>query len=79
MSDQIIVYTIPNCPGCTRVKGYLQQRGISYEECNLAEDETPIPELKALGFSGLPLIRIRGEYVEGFNREKLDALLTHHS
>jgi len=29
-----ILYSFPNCPKCTEVKGYFKEKGIKYEEIN---------------------------------------------
>jgi len=31
----VIVYTTPTCPWCTRVKEYLDQKGVQYREVNV--------------------------------------------
>ena len=36
---KVIVYTMEFCPYCERAKGLLKQRGISFEEKRIADDD----------------------------------------
>jgi len=41
----VIVYTTPTCPWCTRVKEYLDQKGVQYREVNVAADRNAAMEM----------------------------------
>jgi glutaredoxin len=58
------------------VKGFLSQRGIEFTERNVAEDESALVELEQLGVLTTPVTLIDGEMVIGFDRQKLNALLS---
>jgi glutaredoxin len=55
---------------------YLSQKGITFTEKNVSEDYQALDELYQLGSQGTPTILIDGEVVVGFNRAKIDALLS---
>ena len=71
------VYSINNCPWCDKVKKYLQSRQVEYVECNIENDEVALIECQALtNDEAVPVITADGkEYVLGFDKAKIDALL----
>ena len=71
------VYSINNCPWCDKAKKYLQSRQVEYVECNIEMQETALSECKALtNDEVVPVITADGkEYVLGFDKAKIDALL----
>ena len=71
------VYSINNCPWCDKVKKYLQSRQVEYVECNIENDEVALTECQALtNDEAVPVITADGkEYVLGFDKAKIDALL----
>ena len=60
---------------CERVKEFLSQEGIEFEERNVAEDESAFAELEKIGVLSTPVTVIDGEAVIGFDRAKLQRLL----
>ena len=70
---EIIVYSTDPCSFCTRAKELLTQRGIAFDEVNLAKD--PVGRAKLAGETGMmsfPQIVIDGAVLGGF-RELLTA------
>jgi glutaredoxin 3 len=70
---EIIVYSTDPCSFCTRAKELLTQRGIAFEEINLAKD--PVGRAKLAGETGMmsfPQIVIDGAVLGGF-RELITA------
>ena len=79
MSDKkVVVYSTPTCPYCKRVKHYLDQKGISYVEHNVAEDKKAAQEMmRKTKQMGVPVIVIDDdEIVVGFDQTLLDKLLS---
>ncbi|HIC95795.1 TPA: NrdH-redoxin [Candidatus Bipolaricaulota bacterium] len=73
---EVKVYTTPTCPWCMRVKQFLDERNIEYEEYNVAEDPSRAEEMiHKSGQMGVPVIEVDGEIVVGFDRPKLEELL----
>ncbi|MBC7251071.1 MAG: glutaredoxin family protein [Anaerolineae bacterium] len=58
------------------MKEFLSQKGINFVERDVAQDETAIAELEQWGVMTTPVTIIDDELVIGFDREKLDALLS---
>ena len=70
------VYSTPTCPYCIRVKSYLQQKGIAFENYDVSSDEAKLQEMvNTSGQMGVPVIVIDGNVMVGFDREKLEQLL----
>jgi glutaredoxin 3 len=60
---------------CSKVKEFLSQENVEYEERDIAEDETAMEELEELGVLTTPVILVDGEMVIGFDRPRLTRLL----
>jgi len=76
MSD-IKVYTTATCPWCTKVKNYLSEKGLKYQEIDVGRDSESVEEMIALtGQRNVPVTVIDGEVVVGFDREALEEQLT---
>lgn len=74
----VVVYTSPTCPYCTMVKEFLSQRGISFEERDVSRNSSYAQELvRNTGQMGVPVTIIDGEVVVGFDRGRLEQLITH--
>jgi glutaredoxin len=58
------------------VKEFLSQKGIPYIERDVLKDQTAIEELAQLGYMTTPVIKIDDEIVVGFNRQRLEELLS---
>jgi len=58
------------------VKEFLSRKRVAFEERNVAEDESALEELEALGVMTTPVTVIDGELVIGFDRRELDRLLS---
>ena len=71
----VIVYTSNTCGFCTAAKEYLAEKGVQYEERNIA-DKTFRKELMTLGFMSVPVIKIEEEIVLGFDKDRIDSLLS---
>lgn len=58
------------------MKEFLHQKGIAYTDKDISKDERAFNELVDKGFSATPVTIIDGEAVVGFNRTKLEQLLS---
>jgi len=70
------VYSTPTCPYCKMVKGYLDEKGVSYEHADVSSDTDKRDEMfKISGQRGVPVIDVDGQIVVGFDKERLEELL----
>jgi glutaredoxin 3 len=60
---------------CDQAKEYLSQKGISFQEKNIAQDPSALTDLKRLGYMTTPVIVIDGSVIVGFDVEKIDQAL----
>ncbi len=73
----IIVYSTPTCPYCIQVKEYLKSKNVPFTDYNVATDIQARNEMvQKSGQLGVPVIDVDGQIVVGFNRNKLDQLLS---
>lgn len=75
---EIEVYTTPTCPYCTKLKNWLEDEDIEFEEFDLSENREKAQELiQKTGQRGVPqtLIKKDGEEkaVIGFQPDKIKA------
>lgn len=73
---QVKVYSTPTCPYCIRVKEYLKQKNVVFQNIDVSQDKTSLEEMVTLtGQMGVPVIVIDKNVVVGFDRAKIDSLL----
>ncbi|MEW8974527.1 MAG: glutaredoxin family protein [Tissierellaceae bacterium] len=72
----VLVYSSNTCPYCTLAKNYLEEKGISYTEKNVQTDKDARKELMDMGHMGVPVLVIDGEEIVGFDKDKIDDLLS---
>ncbi len=67
---------MPTCSWCDKAKEYLLDMGVDFEELNVVDDmearEVMIQETNQFS---VPVIEIDGEFIIGFNEEKINELL----
>jgi glutaredoxin 3 len=79
-SNTVTIYTMANCPYCVRAKGLLSQRGISFKEVFVPEeDDAQWDELfKRSGLRTMPQIfhgeKLVGGYSDLAELDKKDSL-----
>jgi glutaredoxin 3 len=57
------------------VKEFLSQKGISFIDRDVSVDEKVLEELSDTGYMTTPVIKIDGEVIVGFNRNRLEEIL----
>ncbi len=60
---------------CDRAKEYLSQKGIEFQERDIAQDPGALADLKKLGYMTTPVIDIDGWVIVGFDAENTDQAL----
>lgn len=72
----VIIYSSNTWPYCISAKDYLQEKGVDYTEKNIQTDNGARKELMNMGHMGVPVILIDGEEIVGFDKTKIDQLLS---
>jgi glutaredoxin-like YruB-family protein len=72
MAKSVKVYSTPTCPWCIRVKQFLKENNIVFEDYDVGTDSAKSEEMVAKsGQMGVPVIDIEGEIIVGFDKEKI--------
>ncbi|MFN7990686.1 MAG: glutaredoxin family protein [Candidatus Micrarchaeia archaeon] len=73
---KVIVYSTTVCPWCVKVKEFLKQNKIEYEERNAQENPEYASEvMKKSGGFAVPVTDIDGTIIIGFNPKKIKETL----
>ncbi|MCL5795119.1 MAG: glutaredoxin family protein [Patescibacteria group bacterium] len=76
MPKNVTVYSTPTCHFCAMAKEYLKEKGVDFKEINVAQNQAAakmiVEKTKQLG---VPVIEIDGQFIPGFDPEKIDELL----
>lgn len=73
---EVTVYTTPTCPWCGKLKDFLDEEGIPYNEVNVAEDVQGAKEMiEKTGQRGVPVTTIGDQVVIGYDPEGIKRLL----
>lgn len=76
MPKEVKVYSTPTCPFCIRVKQFLKDNNVAFEDIDLSSDPSKVQEMvERSGQMGVPVIDIDGTIVVGFDKEKISELL----
>ena len=60
---------------CDQAKEYLSQKGIQFDEKDIAQHPAALGELRALGYMTTPVIVIDGSVIVGFDTDKINSAL----
>ncbi len=67
-----IIYTMPTCQYCGVAKQFLAERGIDFIEYDLSKDYKKMTEIVSrTGRASVPVIEIDGEFIVGFDKQRL--------
>lgn len=75
-NEKIIVYSATWCQYCTKVKNYLESKGINYEERDIDKNLKWIDEVKKISNQeGIPVTVYKGQHIVGYDTAKLDKMI----
>ncbi len=60
---------------CDQAKEYLSQKGVKFQDRDIAQDPVALADLKKLGYMTTPVIVIDGSIIVGFDAAKIDQAL----
>ncbi len=76
VQKRVVVYSTPTCSWCTRLKNYLDQHRVKYNDLDVSRNQKAAEEMvRKSGQQGVPQIDIDGQIVVGFDKQKIDKLL----
>ena len=72
----IAIYTTLTCGFCKAAKAYFKEKGQTYTEYDVTQDEAKADEaVRKSGQMGVPVIDIDGQIIVGFDQPKIDQVL----
>jgi len=76
MAKSVKVYSTSTCPLCIRVKQYLKDNNIEFQNLDVSIDQSAANEMMAkTGQMGVPVLDIGGEIIVGFDKERIKSAL----
>lgn len=73
---KVIVYSTVSCPYCVTLKEFLEENNIEFEDIDVSKDEKALDEMvEKSGQMGVPVVNIDGQFIIGFDKEKITQLL----
>jgi glutaredoxin 3 len=76
MAKKVTVYSTTTCPYCIRVKQFLRDNNITFEDFDVSSDQAKADEMiSKSGQMGVPVLDIDGEIIVGFDKERIKGAL----
>jgi glutaredoxin 3 len=76
MDKSVKVYSTPTCPWCVRVKQFLKDNNVVFQDADVSVDQQAADEMvKRSGQMGVPVLDINGTVIVGFDKEKIKSAL----
>ena len=73
---KIKVYSTKTCSWCVKLKDFLKEKGVEFEEIDVGENPEAAKEMvKKSGQMSVPQIEIDGQIIVGFDKEKIEKTL----
>jgi glutaredoxin-like YruB-family protein len=76
MANKVLVYSTPTCPYCVRLKQYLTDNKVVFENYDVGTDQVKADEMvKKSNQMGVPVIDIDGKIIVGFDKPQIQQAL----
>lgn len=76
MDKKVKVYSTSSCPYCTRLKEFLKEKNVEFEDVDVSANPQAAQEMtEKTGQMGVPVLDIAGEIIVGFDKDKITATL----
>jgi glutaredoxin len=73
--NEVILYATEWCGYCRKTRELFKENNISFVEYDIEKSERSLKEYKRLGGTGVPLIKINGKVIRGYNQKVILASL----
>ena len=75
-AGEVVMYSTTECTYCAQAKGWLNQYGFAFTECNMSVSSECEREFNSYGGKGTPYLVVRGHYMkDGFDSDEFLAAL----
>ncbi|MEK6727997.1 MAG: glutaredoxin domain-containing protein [Candidatus Omnitrophota bacterium] len=76
MAVNVKIYSTPICPWCMRLKQFLKDNNIIYQDLDVSTNQPASEEMvQKSGQMGVPVLDIDGNIIVGFDKEKIKTAL----
>lgn len=73
---RVRVFSTPSCPYCFTLKEFLKDHNVNFEDIDLSQNQAALDEVtEKTGQVSVPIVDIGGEFIVGFDKEKIVRLL----
>lgn len=73
---RVVVYSTRSCPWCVKLKDYLKENKIRFEDVDVSDNQSRAEEMRRKsGQMGVPQTDIDGQMIVGFDKIKINNLL----
>jgi glutaredoxin 3 len=68
-----VIFSTSTCSWCRRAKRYFKEQGVPFKEINVERDQQAARHIvRKTGQTGVPVIKIGGSWIVGFDKERID-------
>jgi glutaredoxin-like YruB-family protein len=68
-----VIFSTSRCSWCRRAKRYFKEQGVPFKEINVERDQHAARDIvRKTGQTGVPVIKIGGSWIVGFDKERID-------
>lgn len=76
VNTKVKVYSTSSCPWCVRLKEFLKEKNIKFDNVDVGADQKAAKEMiDKSGQMGVPVIDINGKVIVGFDKEAIEKAL----
>jgi glutaredoxin 3 len=70
---KVVLFSTSTCSWCRRAKRYFKEQRVPFNEVNVERDPDAAREIAhKTGQTGVPVIKIGGSWILGFDKERID-------
>ncbi|MGB5728986.1 MAG: glutaredoxin family protein, partial [Thiogranum sp.] len=73
--EKVVIYTTSRCGYCKKAKAWFRSRGVAFTEYDVENSNKGQRDYKKLGGSGVPIILVGEQRLNGFSEGRLGAAL----
>ena len=71
-APRVTLYSTSRCPNCRRLKQWLAQHKLRFQEFDIERNQRAFREFQRLGSRGVPLLLVDRQRVDGFDPKRLE-------
>ncbi len=71
--SRVVLFSTSTCSWCRRAKRYFKEQRVPFKEVNIAASGSRSRDIvRKTGQTGVPVIKIGGSWIVGFDKERID-------